>query len=125
MKQQTKIPEFLWKLFEGLRHRGFPLIPDDLEALRQSLQAGFGWSSQEALRELCKYLWAKSRQEQEILTVLFKQLALKEDEPWQLFSVPAEQGFDTDNFNQLEQKKPLDQPDYKEMALRKALSYAP
>ncbi len=123
VKQQTKIPEFLWQLFEGLRCRGFPLTPDDLEALRQSLEAGFGWSSLESLRELCNSLWAKSRQEQEILTVLFNQLALKEDEPWQLFSVPAEQGFDPDNSNQLEQKKPLDEPqpqDYKEISVTKS-----
>ena len=113
MKQQPKLPEFLWKLFERLRRRGFPLTPDDYEALRQSLQAGFGWSSQVALRELCNSLWAKSRQEQEILTALFNQLA-PENEDWQLFSVQAKKGFDADRTNQLGQEKPSDVPQHQE-----------
>ena len=119
MKQQPKLPEFLWQLFEGLRRRGFPLTLDDLDALRQSLQAGFGCSSQEALRELCNYLWAKSCQEQEILTALFNQLVPK-DEAWQLFSVPEEEGSDTDSSNLLEQEKSLDDPQPQEISLTKS-----
>ncbi|MEH2243651.1 hypothetical protein [Nostoc sp.] len=123
MKQQPKLPEFLRQLFESLRRRGFPLTPDDLEALRQSLQAGFGWPSQEglALRELCNCLWAKSRQEQEILTLLFKQVA-GEDKAWQLSSVPEEKGSDTGSSNQTKQKKPLDesQPHKDEIAVTKS-----
>ena len=78
------LPSFLWTLFNKLRRRhGFALGIDDYEALRQSLQAGFGWSSLDNLRDLCNALWAKSLPEQEILTSLFDQLAEKE-EGWQL-----------------------------------------
>ncbi|NMG10541.1 hypothetical protein [Brasilonema sp. UFV-L1] len=91
--KQPKLPAFLWELFQKLRRRGFPLTPDDYETLRQSLQAGFGWTSQEALRDLCNFLWAKSRQEQEIITALFNQLAPK-NEDWQLSSVQVENNSD-------------------------------
>ena len=85
MKQPSQLPLFLWKLFEKLRRRhGFALGIDDYEALRLSLQAGFGWSSPEALRDLCDSLWAKSLSEQEILTNLFEQLTPKEKINWQL-----------------------------------------
>lgn len=117
MRQQPKLPEFIWQLFKELRHRGFPLTLDDLEVLRESLQAGFGWSSLEALRQLCNSLWAKSRQEQEILTVLFNQSTLK-DEAWQLFSVSAQKGSDTGSSNQLEQEKPPQE--YKEISVTKS-----
>ncbi|WP_414587358.1 hypothetical protein [Scytonema sp. PCC 10023] len=93
--KRSKLPAFLWELFQKLRRRGFPLTPDDYETLRQSLEAGFGWSSKEALRDLCNSLWAKSRQEQEILTALFNQLVPK-NEDWQLSSVQAEKDFDAD-----------------------------
>ncbi len=99
--KQPKLPVFLWDLFQKLRRRGFPLTPDDYEALRQSLQAGFGWSSKEALRDLCNSLWAKSHQEQEILTALFNQLAPK-NEDWQL-SLQAEKDFDATDSSKKEQ----------------------
>jgi len=76
------LPSFLWQLFERLRRRGFAIGPTDYEALRQSLRAGFGWTSREALRDLCNALWAKSRQEQETLIALFEQLAPDPDD-WQ------------------------------------------
>jgi hypothetical protein len=109
--KQPKLPAFLWELFQKLRRRGFPLTPDDYEALRQSLQAGFGWSSKEALRDLCNSLWAKSRQEQEILTALFNQLAPK-NEDWQLSSVQAEKDFDATNSSKKEQHQDI--PEFQE-----------
>ncbi len=48
------------ELFQQLRWRRFPLGVTDLAALRNSLAAGFGWSSSEAFRELIVALWAKS-----------------------------------------------------------------
>lgn len=69
------MPAFLWQLFQRLRRRGFAIGPEEYEALRLALQAGFGWRSREALRDLCGALWAKSRQEQEVLASLFEQLA--------------------------------------------------
>ena len=46
---ETRAPDFLWTLFIQLRRRHFPLSPEDYDALRRALQAGFGWFSQEAL----------------------------------------------------------------------------
>lgn len=69
-------PEFLWTLFTQLRRRHFPLSPDDYEALRQALRAGFGWSSRDALRDLCCTLWAKSKEEQETVEALFDQFRI-------------------------------------------------
>ncbi|BAZ26674.1 VWA containing CoxE family protein [Kalymmatonema gypsitolerans NIES-4073] len=110
--KQPKLPAFLWELFQKLRRRGFPLTPDDYEALRQSLQAGFGWSSKEALRDLCNSLWAKSRQEQEILTALFNQLAPK-NEDWQLF-LQAEKDFDADATDSSKKEHHQDVPEFQE-----------
>ncbi|WP_204141291.1 hypothetical protein [Halomicronema sp. CCY15110] len=83
MSQSSPLPSFLWELFLRLRRRGFVVGPQDYEALLLALNAGFGWSSQQALKELCAKLWAKSYREQETLFVLFDQLAPVE-EAWEL-----------------------------------------
>lgn len=64
----------LWQLFVRLRRRRFVIGIDDYDALRESLRAGFGLSSREALRSLCCLLWAKSNSEREIVTSLFDQI---------------------------------------------------
>ncbi len=75
----------LWALFKQLRDWHFVLAPADYSALHQALNAGFGWESSDALRDLCCALWAKSRQEQEILIKLFDDLVADlELEGWQL-----------------------------------------
>lgn len=77
----SELPETLpplWRLFQQLRQRKLRLGLEDYEALRHALRAGFGWSSREALRDLCCALWTKSRQEQEILLTLFDRLELPE-----------------------------------------------
>lgn len=63
-------------LFAQLRQRGFDLGPTDLDALRSALQAGFGWASRDALRELLVALWAKTPREAQALRSLFERL------PW-------------------------------------------
>jgi uncharacterized protein len=82
MMNTTGLPPFLWDLFHRLRRRGFAIGPTDYEALRDALRAGFGWTSRPALQDLCNALWAKSRQEQEVLSALFEQLAPDADD-WQ------------------------------------------
>lgn len=82
MTDAPVLTSFLWQLFQRLRRRGFAIGPQEYEALRQALWAGFGWSSREALRDLCSSLWAKSLREQEILVALFEQLAPEPDD-WQ------------------------------------------
>lgn len=83
----TSAPEFLWTLFCRLRRRRFALSPQDYDALRQALRAGFGWDSREALRDLCCALWAKSQAEQDTLAALFDQFRITS---WEL---PEIEGF--------------------------------
>lgn len=75
---------FLWTIFEQIRRRGFLLGLDDYVVLWQTLRAGFGWSSPTDLFNLCCCLWAKSRQEKDVLSALFKQIEEKTLFNWQL-----------------------------------------
>lgn len=77
---------FLWTLFQQLRRRGFALGPEEYEAVRSALRAGFGWSSQRELREVCSALWAKSREERAVVAALFDQHMVSD---WRLDTVAA------------------------------------
>jgi uncharacterized protein with von Willebrand factor type A (vWA) domain len=81
---------FLWIFFKRLREWHFPLAPDDYQALHDALSAGFGWKSRADLRALCGALWAKSRQEQEILFSLFDRLV--EEFGWEDWRLPQAPG---------------------------------
>ena len=63
-----------WDLFLKLRRRGFPLSPEDYQAVQDALCTGFGCDSRIALRNLCCALWAKSMRDKQIITALFNQL---------------------------------------------------
>lgn len=82
--EDIKKETFLWAIFEQVRRRGFSVGLDDYLLLWQTLRAGFGWSSPIDLCNLCCSLWAKSQQEQNILTTLFKQIEGKPLFDWQL-----------------------------------------
>jgi uncharacterized protein len=88
MKESPLLMPIVWDLFQKLRRRGFAIGVEDYEALQQSLRAGFGWSSQQAFLNLCTALWAKSRQEGEVLAALFEQLA-PEGDRW-VYSLPKQ-----------------------------------
>lgn len=99
MTEAPTLPPFLWQLFQRLRRRGFAIGPMEYEALRDALRAGFGWSSREALRDLCNSLWAKSRREQDVSSALFEQLAPDVDD-WhysleEADATPASENFPT------------------------------
>ncbi len=66
---------FLWELFSTLRTWSFPLSPQDYQSLHDALNAGFGWQSLADLRFVCAAVWAKSKQEQEILYSVFDRLS--------------------------------------------------
>lgn len=84
----------LWQLFIRLRRRRFLLGIEDYFALKQAMAAGFGWSSREALLNLCCSLWAKSNSEREIVTALFDQIELPEWDLTQdkLAALPSTEG---------------------------------
>jgi uncharacterized protein with von Willebrand factor type A (vWA) domain len=79
-------PFFLWTLFQQLRRRGFAIGPDEYQAVRLALRAGFGWSSKRELREVCSALWAKSREERAVVAALFEQHVVWD---WRLDDRPA------------------------------------
>ena len=85
MTEPDEPPLFLWTLFKQLRRRGFALGPEEYEAVRLALRAGFGWSSRYELREVCSALWAKSREERAVVRALFDQHMVSD---WRL-DVPA------------------------------------
>jgi uncharacterized protein with von Willebrand factor type A (vWA) domain len=87
------LPEFVWELVQQLRRRQIAVGIDDLMALREALQAGFGTQSPTALRELLVLLWAKSPAEAAIVRAQFDQADLDE---WDLAqpSPPDEAGSD-------------------------------
>jgi uncharacterized protein len=66
------LPDFLWEIAHQLRRRQVPIGPGDYDALRRVLSAGFGLSSSEELRQVCVMLWAKSPEEAEIVTAVFR-----------------------------------------------------
>ena len=74
--RSQRAEDSLWELFQQLRRRRLALGISDYDALWQALRAGYGWQSREALRELCCALWAKSREERDVLFALFDQLLL-------------------------------------------------
>ena len=79
-------PFFVWTLFQQLLRRGFALGPEEYDALRDALRAGFGLASRRELRELLCALWAKSREERAVAAALFDQHVVAD---WS-FDVPAE-----------------------------------
>ncbi|GAK60731.1 hypothetical protein U27_00629 [Candidatus Vecturithrix granuli] len=85
----TPAPEFLWTLYCQLRRRHFALTPEDYDALRQALRAGFGWDSRETLRDLCCALWGKSQAEQETVAALFDQFRITSWELPEIESSPV------------------------------------
>ncbi|MBL7493621.1 VWA domain-containing protein [Frankia sp. AgB1.9] len=66
------MPAFVLDLATQLRQRDIPVTSDDLAALRDSLRAGFGWSSLAEFERLCICLWAKSGGEAEVIRGAFK-----------------------------------------------------
>ena len=79
------LPDFVWELVQQLRRRNIAVGIDDLMALREALQAGFGTQSPTALRELLVLLWAKSPTEAAIIRAQFDQADLDD---WELTQPP-------------------------------------
>jgi uncharacterized protein len=88
MRESPLFMSIIWDLFQKLRRRGFAIGVEDYQALQQSLHAGFGWDSRQEFLNLCTSMWAKSRQERDVLTALFEQLAPEGDQ-W-TYSLPKQ-----------------------------------
>jgi uncharacterized protein with von Willebrand factor type A (vWA) domain len=66
-----RLPLFVWLLVGRLRRRGLAIGVDDCGALRTALAAGFGIESDEALRDVCVALWAKTNEEAALIRTAF------------------------------------------------------
>lgn len=96
----------LLEIFNSLRQRnGFPLGIEEYLVVVQSLQAGFGLDSRDALEQLCCTLWAKSPQESKLIHRLFQQMWRQlEDKPKTPLSNDSERSSRFDSREEIEQK---------------------
>ncbi|MBW4609634.1 MAG: hypothetical protein KME22_21115 [Hassallia sp. WJT32-NPBG1] len=69
---QEELP--LLDLFTRLREAGLPLGIDEYRLILEALQKGFGTTNQEALAELCRTLWVKSKDEEHLFNYHFQQV---------------------------------------------------
>lgn len=67
----TRLPPYVWMLVGRLRRRGLAIGIDDCNALRAALTAGYGLDSDEALRDVCVTLWAKTSEEAALIRTAF------------------------------------------------------
>jgi len=69
-----KLDALLFQVFERLRRQGVPLgVSDYLEAI-ETIQAGVGLEDAISLKGLCRLLWTKSREDQELFDLAFAEL---------------------------------------------------
>ena len=64
----------LLELFTRLRQAGFPLGISEYQAVLQALQGGFGIGERSDLARLCRDVWVKSAEEEQIFNYHFEQL---------------------------------------------------
>ena len=64
----------LLDLFTKLRSAGLPLGVDDYQAVLRSLQGGYGLTDRVALARVCRMLWVRSADEQQLFDYYFQQI---------------------------------------------------
>jgi hypothetical protein len=70
----AELDSLLFQVFEELRRQGVPLgVSDYLEAI-ETIQAGIGLEDAASFKGLCRLLWAKSREDQELFDLAFTKL---------------------------------------------------
>jgi hypothetical protein len=65
----------LFPIFDSLRRQGVPLGVSEYLAVIKTLREGVGLENVDQCRRLCRLLWAKSREDQELFDVAFAELA--------------------------------------------------
>lgn len=69
-----KLDALLFQVFERLRRQGVPMgVSDYLEAI-ETIQAGVGLENAASFKGLCRLLWTKSREDQELFDLAFAEL---------------------------------------------------
>jgi len=70
----AELDSLLFQVFEELRRQGVPLgVSDYLEAI-ETIQAGVGLEDSASFKGLCRLLWTKSREDQELFDLAFAEL---------------------------------------------------
>jgi uncharacterized protein len=70
----SQLDTLLFQVFERLRQKGVPLGVGDYLVAIEAIQAGFGLEDFDSLKELCRLLWAKSLEDQELFNIAFDEL---------------------------------------------------
>lgn len=69
-----KLDVLLFQVFERLRRQGVPLGVSDYLEVIETIQAGVGLEDAASFKGLCRLLWAKSREDQELFNLAFAEL---------------------------------------------------
>jgi len=81
----AELDSSLFQVFERLRKQGVPLgVSDYLEAI-ETIQAGVGLEDSASFKGLCRLLWTKSREDQELFDLAFAELV---EPQLQIISIP-------------------------------------
>jgi uncharacterized protein with von Willebrand factor type A (vWA) domain len=70
----AELDSLLFQVFERLRRQGVPLGVSDYLLAIETIQAGVGLEDAESFKGLCRLLWAKSREDQELFDLAFAEL---------------------------------------------------
>ena len=70
----TKTEPLLYPLFDFLRRHGVPLGISEYLVVIKTVREGIGVADADHLRRLCRYLWAKSLEDQALFDVAFDDL---------------------------------------------------
>lgn len=69
-----ELNSLLFQVFERLRRQGVPLGVSDYLEVIEAIQAGLGLETFSSLKGLCRLLWAKSREDQQLFDLAFAEL---------------------------------------------------
>ncbi|EDX74913.1 VWA domain containing CoxE-like protein [Coleofasciculus chthonoplastes PCC 7420] len=70
----AELDSSLFQVFERLRRQGVPLGVSDYLEVIETIQAGIGLEDAASFKGLCRLLWAKSREDQELFDLAFAEL---------------------------------------------------
>jgi hypothetical protein len=68
------LDSLLFQVFERLRRQGVPLGVSDYLEVIETIQSGVGLEDSGSFKGLCRLLWAKSREDQELFDLAFAEL---------------------------------------------------
>jgi uncharacterized protein len=70
----AKLDSLLFPVFDALRKQGVPLGVSDYLLAVKTIRSGFGLEDAARFKELCRLLWTKSKEDQELFDIAFAEL---------------------------------------------------